>query len=201
MSTVKLYTESELGSPSIKEILRYAKAKESNDLVAHVENAANELSGKLTPRVCYAQTPIKITGSLVDLGFCKVESKDLAKNLEGCESAIVFAATVGMSVDVLCVKYARISPFRALLIQATGTERIEALCDLFEKEIKEELKTNGKTTRPRFSPGYGDLPLLLQKDIFPFLSPEKIGIRLGESLLMTPTKSVTAIIGIKDEIK
>ena len=51
--------------------------------------------------------------------------------------------------------------------------------------------------RPRFSPGYGDLPLELQKDVFRVLDcPRKIGLSLNESLLMSPSKSVTAIIGI-----
>ena len=52
-------------------------------------------------------------------------------------------------------------------------------------------------TRPRFSPGYGDLPINMQKDIFAALDcPRKIGLSLNESLLMSPSKSVTAIIGV-----
>ena len=50
---------------------------------------------------------------------------------------------------------------------------------------------------PRFSPGYGDLPLSLQRDIFRVLDcPRKIGLTLNESLLMSPSKSVTAIVGL-----
>ena len=50
--------------------------------------------------------------------------------------------------------------------------------------------------KPRFSPGYGDLSLEVQKEIFSLLDcPRKIGVSLGDSLLMTPSKSVTAIIG------
>lgn len=54
--------------------------------------------------------------------------------------------------------------------------------------------------KPRFSAGYGDLPLEVQKDIFRVLDcPRKIGLTLNDSLLMSPTKSVTAIVGIEDE--
>jgi len=49
----------------------------------------------------------------------------------------------------------------------------------------------------RFSPGYRDLPLTLQREIFTLLEPSRrIGLSLNASLLMSPSKSVTAIVGI-----
>jgi len=93
----------------------------------------------------------------------------------------------------MIAKYGRISPVRALFFQAIGAERIESLCNAFCKDIKKDLNIT-----PRFSPGFGDLPLELQKDIFFALQPHRnIGLTLNESLLMSPSKSVTAIIGIK----
>ena len=52
----------------------------------------------------------------------------------------------------------------------------------------------------RFAPGYGDVPLELQREIFDFL-PEiaKIGIELDECNLMHPFKSMTGFIGFKSE--
>ena len=79
-----------------------------------------------------------------------------------------------------------------------------ALCDLAEPipgpstEIYGELaKELGTTLKPRFSAGYGDLPLATQKDIFSALGLDKnLGVLLGDGLLMTPTKSVTAFVGL-----
>ena len=80
------------------------------------------------------------------------------------------------------------------MFQSIGAERIETLCDAFCKDISSEL---GVTLKPRFSAGYGDLPLEAQKDIFRVLDcSKKIGLTLNDSLLMSPTKSVTAIVGI-----
>jgi 5-methyltetrahydrofolate--homocysteine methyltransferase len=71
---------------------------------------------------------------------------------------------------------------------------VRELCDEFCKDIKAELNVNLK---PRFSPGYGDLDLSCQKDIFKLLDcSKKIGLTLNDSLLMSPTKSVTAFVGI-----
>ena len=82
------------------------------------------------------------------------------------------------------------------MMQAVGAERVEALCDAFCEQFRRE---NGVGLRPRFSPGYGDLPLAAQRELFALLDcPRKIGLTLNESLLMSPTKSVTAFAGITD---
>ena len=51
--------------------------------------------------------------------------------------------------------------------------------------------------RPRFSPGYGDVSLEVQKDFFRLLPCQRIGLTLMDTLIMSPEKSVTAFIGIK----
>lgn len=130
----------------------------------------------------------------IDLGFARVKSRDLSKCLEGCNGIILMAATVGLEIDRLIAKYGKIKPSLALCIQALGAERIEALCDALCDRLKDQF---GALT-PRFSAGYGDLALDVQKEIFLALDcPKNIGLTLNDSLLMSPTKSVTAIIGIK----
>lgn len=184
---------------NLKEILRYAQTRAATpELEALVRECIDEASGLFTYKVCYREFPIKINDGAIDLGFATTTSHDLAKNLEGCESIVLFGATVGLSLDRLISKYARISPSKALILQAIGAERIESLCDAFNSQIAKEKKSEGKLCRARFSAGYGDLQIELQRDIFRVLDCQKnIGLSLSASLLMTPTKSVTAIIGIK----
>lgn len=159
-----------------------------------------EVQGKLSYKVCWERFPVKKEGTSLDFGFLQVDSAGLAKNLEGCREIILFAATIGLEMDRAIRKYTNLSPAKALFFQAIGAERIESLCDAFCAEREEELRAEGKFLKPRFSPGYGDLPLEMQKDIFRVLDcPRKIGLTLNDSLLMSPTKSVTAIIGIGGE--
>ena len=83
------------------------------------------------------------------------------------------------------------------MFQALGAERIEALADAFALDIRNEKQKNGLLTKPRVSPGYGDISLELQRDIFRILGCEKrIGLTLNGTLTMSPTKSVSAFIGI-----
>ena len=190
--TVKSYNE-----PPIleKEILRYAGIREADfEMLNLIKSCINEARGILSYKICYCETGVSINKAVCDFDYFSIESKSLAKNLEGCSSAVIFAATLGIGLDRLITKYSRISPSRALLLQAIGAERVEALCNAFCSDIA----AAGKSIRNRFSVGYGDAPLDAQKDIFRVLDPTRyIGITLGDSMLMSPTKSVTAFIGIE----
>lgn len=181
-----------------REILRYLGVKEETPEIAGlVDSCIKEAENCLSYRVCWGEFPIEADGETLNLCFCRTCSKDLCKNLSGCRSIVLFAATVGLELDRLIAKYNRLQPSRAVALQALGSERIETLCDAFNADITKEKTAEGKGTRPRFSPGYGDLSLEVQKDIFAALNCNKnIGIGLNQSLMMTPSKSVTAIIGI-----
>ncbi len=182
MIVVKTYKEPQFCE---KEILRYAGCRnEDSDVLELIRSCIDEVREKLSYKVCYSEFNMPI----------ETESKMLLKNLENCSSVIIFAATIGVEIDRLIAKYARISPSRALMMQAVGAERIEALCDEFCRDLENERKVN---LTSRFSPGYGDLPIQVQKNIFDILDcSRKIGITLNDSFLMSPSKSVTAFIGI-----
>ncbi|MCR5353598.1 MAG: Vitamin B12 dependent methionine synthase activation subunit [Clostridiales bacterium] len=192
-----VYTKTyDLGEINKKEVMRYAGSGEN---AAFPDEILDECIGKaknaLSCKVCYAVFDVKICENNLDFGAFSVKSKNLAKNLKNCEKAVIFAATLGVGIDRLIAKYSAVSPSTALIFQALGAERVEALCDAFCEDIKKEF---GAETRPRFSPGYGDFDIFCQKDIFAVLNCEKhIGLTLNDSMLMSPSKSVTAVVGIK----
>lgn len=183
-----------------KEVLRYAGAYGTTpEIDALLEDCLKETEGIFSYQVCFREFSLKADSDVLDLSFLQTTSKDLQKNLSGCHSIIVFAATVGLGIDRLMARYSSINPARALMLSAIGAERIESLCNTFNEEISAKKQKEGLFTRPRFSPGYGDFPLLAQKDIFSVLDcPRKIGLTLNNSLIMSPVKSVTAIIGITE---
>ena len=183
----------------LKEVLRYAGV--GGDGIAEetlrlAEECIRLCSGRLRHDVCYAEFSVKITGDLCDLGFAIYKSESLARYLAECGKIVVFAATVGLELDRLIAGFGNTAPSRAHMLQAVGAERIESLCDSFCGFVRSEYGD----TRHRFSPGYGDFPLEAQKDIFRVLDPSRrIGLSLSDTLLMSPTKSVTAIVGVKRE--
>ena len=184
---IKTYTEPPIDR---REILRYAGCKEADAAVtALLEDCLQEAKKELSYRVCYQVAPLKIEGNRCDFGGFSVCSKKLAQNLAGCREAVLFAATIGVGIDRLIGKNLRIAPAKAMMLDAIGTERIESLCDAFCRELG--------ICRPRFSPGYGDLKLEVQKELIARLDClRKINLCLTDHFLMTPSKSVTAFVGL-----
>lgn len=180
-----------------KEILRYAGCREADaEMTALMQECMAEVRGKLTYKVCYRRLPVTVEGDCSDFRIFTLTSEKLAANLQGCHEVVLFAATIGVEIDRLIARYGRLSPVKALLFQAIGAERIEALCDAFCEELAKE---QGIGFKPRFSPGYGDLSLDAQREVFGALDcARQIGLSLTDSLLMTPSKSVTAFAGITE---
>lgn len=192
---VRSYTDVPL---DISEILRYAGMRGNDPTVdALLRECLNEVEGRLIYKVGFSEFVVTQEKEKINLGFMCTSSQTVKKRLCGCERMVVFAATVGMEIDRLIARYSSVSPTKALLFQAIGTERIESLCERFAQEIQEQKAKEGFLTTPRFSPGYGDFPLAAQKNVFAVLDcPKRMGLTLNESLLMSPSKSVTALIGI-----
>lgn len=146
-------------------------------------------------KAVWCMLDLHIEGDICDFGAFAVHSRDLASHLKGCHRVILFAATIGAMFDRELQKQSRLSPSRAYALQGEGTRAIErfcdALCEWFTKEKNARLRT-------RFSPGYGDLSLEVQREVFRLLEPAKhIGLCLNDSLVMCPSKSVTAFVGVE----
>ena len=184
---------------TLSEVKRYAGIKGDYDgFLPMLDKAQQELLGKIRNSVVYRVFDCTADKDTVDFGLTKVHSSGLSKVLFGCERAIIMCATVGLDFDRAIKKYSVSSPAEALIISALGSERIEALCDAFCDEIALELCEAGCEMTKRFSPGYGDFSLEFQKEVFRLITPEKyIGLTLDEGFIMTPSKSVSAIIGIR----
>jgi hypothetical protein len=123
-----------------------------------------------------------------------LEGADIHQHLEDCDHALLFAATLGLPVDELIRKTEASDMASAVVLDALASAAIEQVCDKAEAEIRRKYGT----VTSRYSPGYGDFPLVIQQDLLTALNAKKkIGLYANESNLLIPRKSVTAIIGIK----
>ncbi len=160
------------------------------ELAAALLEEASAVEG----RVAYAETAFAVTGDRTVFEFATAESADLAELLRGSEKAVVFVATIGHEFDRLLNRYSKTSPASAYLLQRAGLIMAEKCCDEFMSWYASE---NGARLTERFSPGYGDLSLEFQRNIFSSLPAGKLaGVALTESLLMTPSKTVSAVFGV-----
>ena len=181
-----------------KEILRYARVRETSpEVCAHLEECLEEARAVLSYKAVYRMFPMDNDRRTVSLGFTTSDAELLIHAFWCCTRVVVLAATVGTELDRLIRRYSVLSPAKAQMLDAIGAERIEALVDALSEELSAEAEGEGYEIKARVSPGYGDLPLSMQRDIFRTLDcSRKIGLTLGETLLMSPQKSVTALIGL-----
>lgn len=170
-------------------------------------DAVAELLDRLEPvvraviRPCYVyrETTVEQDEQGVRLGCMSVPltGRSVAEHLKGCDKAIVFAATLSSGADKLIRRLAVTDVAESLAADSLCSAAIETVCDLAEEEIFSRINAPYRTWR--FSPGYGDLPLELQKDLLEALNAQRrIGLSVTENSLLVPVKSVTAIIGISD---
>ena len=182
-----------------KEILRYAMlpsfAPKPEELP--LQKCLKAEKGAAQCRAVWRRYLLVRDGDTLDLGFAKTDSRDLRQHLEGCDEILLFACTAGAETDRRIARAKLLSPARGLLMHAIGAQQVEGGCDRLCARLAQQFPDRQLTDR--FSPGYGDLTLEMQRDVMAALDCGRtVGITLTDSLLMTPSKSVTAIIGMKE---
>ena len=186
-----------------REILRYLGVRCGADetLKAQIQSVWDELVSCVTPKSVTRRVPCAVTDSVVTIGTIHTTTRNLARHLNGCREAFLLAATLGSTADFLLRRYAAADISRAAVMQAACAAMIEQVCDDAEVPLRKEAEEQGCSLRPRFSPGYGDFALEHQRDLIALLDcSRRIGLTLSDSLMLIPTKSVTAVIGIQDGV-
>ncbi|MEG0214955.1 MAG: vitamin B12 dependent-methionine synthase activation domain-containing protein [Hungatella sp.] len=184
-----------------KEILRYlgyGGQEADEQVLSLVRECYRELKRLTIPKSISRSYPLRLfDGDGVDMTCFQTHSQHLYKNLRDCEQILLFAATLGTAADMLIQKYTKLQMSKAVILQAAATAMLEDYCDEEYEKMRASYEAQGFYLRPRFSPGYGDFPLECQPALIGALETGKrIGITLTDSLLMAPSKSVTAVIGV-----
>ena len=124
--------------------------------------------------------------------------ESMREYLEGAVAVGVMAVTVGMDVERELRRLAVVDPVEQVVFDSAGTCVVERAADACESRLVAAAAGRGLYTSYRFSPGYGDLPLSCQPVLLDSIDARRrLGITLNpQTLLMTPTKSVTAIVGM-----
>lgn len=161
--------------------------------VALVAECEELLLSVAEPRVVYREFNIEEIELLV-------EGEDLLRHLEGCDKCVLMALTLGPAVDKLIRRFEITDMAKAVALDACASSLVEDLCDDLSGRLEAEYGGYALATTSRFSPGYGDLPLSFQKVFQTLLDMHRaIGLSHSKEYLLTPRKSVTAVIGVYEQ--
>jgi len=173
--------------------------KRNPRLVESTERALDEGSLLLQPRVKSRRLlvedlrheRIKLMGNGI------LSGELLAKHMGGAQEVVIILCTVGEGLERRAADVSKEDSVYGLALDAVGSAGVEALanavCALFEEDATKE---DCKVTIP-LSPGMVGWPVEQgQPQIFDLLDTDEIGVRLTESMMMVPRKSLTFVLGI-----
>ena len=191
-----------LGQLDKNEALRYMGHRGEDideQLDKLITKCEKEVLSCVKPRFVYKVCDIsrEEKGILVKDTNLFLTGNSIKKHLDGCDKAVLMAVTISADADRL-IRIAQIRDMaEAVAIDSLCSVAVEQACDRAELIIKEE--NPGYYQTFRFGLGYGDLPISLQGQFLHVLNaPKQIGLNVSSTDMLTPTKSVTAIIGISD---
>ncbi|MCR5295482.1 MAG: methionine synthase [Lachnospiraceae bacterium] len=184
-----------LNSLDGRDALRYLGLKEGladPAMASLFEKCKARLLAVIDARYVYRVFPF--AGGLLEGSAYQPRGGTIARHLAGAERVILLAATLGSGTDLLIRRSRFLGMTETMMVDALASEAIERVLDAAEAGIFSRLGPDPHTFR--YSPGYGDLPLEGQKELLEVLDARKrIGLYVNESMLMTPSKSVTCLIG------
>lgn len=125
--------------------------------------------------------------------------KDIERHLSECAQCVLLAVTLGAELDRAQRAANAADMACAVVLDALSSVAVEAVADAAEQSLREEFSGRGLFLTGRFSPGYGDYPLSVQNDLIRLLdAPRQIGLAATPTHLLTPRKSITALLGAAD---
>jgi hypothetical protein len=124
------------------------------------------------------------------------------KEIKKSESVALFLCTAGEEIGIRSRKAMKERDFlTGYIYDVIGSEIVEAAADIMQDELEKSAIASGKKITNRYSPGYCGWNVSEQHKLFQLMPYNYCGIRLNESALMDPEKSVSGIIGIGENVK
>jgi hypothetical protein len=145
--------------------------------------ALDEVLGLAAPAAIYA--------------FCRVEDVPYHVVFRRASRLAFAVCTIGPAVEAeIARSSAAGDSLKALILDAIGSVAVESVVRQTADGIRAEATATGLKAGVRFSPGYGKWPLEEQRTLFRIVDGSAIGVRLNDSCIMEPRKSVSLAVRI-----
>lgn len=186
------------------EVLRYlgyGNNQPDEKISSLIDSCCEKILETIKPHYLYKVFDIAHMEDGIHLCDCTLilKGNDISEHLEGCKKAVLLCATLSADIDKL-IRNAQIEDMtKAIIFDSAASVCIEQVCDIAEKDIHRRIPEYFHTWR--YSAGYGDFPIEIQTEFLDVLNaPKSIGLCATSSNILTPRKSVTAVIGLSENM-
>lgn len=129
-------------------------------------------------------------------------NKIVFKQLWKCDSLAFFLCTAGPEISTRSRQcMAEGDPLKGYIYDMLGSIVVDAAGDMMQHQLQKSVISAGEKTTIRFSPGYCGWHVSEQHKLFRLIPDNFCGIRLTDSALMDPVKSISGIIGIGKNVR
>ena len=153
----------------------------------------SDVSEWLRPRFCYF-----VVRQLPDFDMGRI----ILRQLHGAEAYALFICTSGTEYEDYQQRLMREGDMvRVFIADALGSVIAEKCADQMEQNLQTSIDKLGWHHTNRFSPGYCGWHVSQQQRLFPLFNGHTCDVRLTDSSLMLPIKSVSGIIGLGPQVR
>lgn len=178
----------------------YKGGEIKDEIIKITEECEQRLLDAIKPKYVYRVFDIEESdqGVLVKDTPLIFKGNAISKHLKDCDRCVLMCATLSAEADKVIRSYEAVEMEKAVIADSLASAAVEQVCELAEAEIQKEVGSFYYTWR--FSPGYDDFPLDIQKDFLSAVDAAKrIGVTVTQNDILIPRKSVTAVMGISQK--
>ena len=187
------YQELSITQTDIYDAMGYQNATPDKEVQREVQAILNDVQHWLHPRFCFF-----VCQAMPDFDMGRI----ILHQLKGSEAYALFIATAGIEYESYLQRLKNEGDMvRVYIADALGSVIAEKTADMLETCLQVSINKLGWHHTNRFSPGYCGWHVSQQQLLFPLFQGHTCGVRLTESSLMLPIKSVSGIIGLGKEVR
>jgi hypothetical protein len=159
---------------------------------------AGEAAGRMRMECGYSLHPAVIHKDRFEAsGETFACGRIIGAGLKGSTSAALCVSTVGEDMDRWSrALFAEGDPLAGLIADTIGSVAVDAVAAWLAERIAEQAGAERLQVTNHYSPGYCDWHVAEQRRLFSLLPSGFCGVRLTESALMVPLKSISGVIGL-----
>ncbi|MGM0688478.1 MAG: hypothetical protein ACQESO_02730 [Bacillota bacterium] len=167
----------------------------SKRLVESAEAVIEEAHSLIKPSALYKVVRIKdFEHQKITFKGGAFEGPLVARAMAGADHLNIALCTIGSNLETRVEDMMKENPVMAVTLDGAGIAAIRKVAQAVEDVISTEACNLDLELGMRAQPGQEGWPIEQQREVFSVLPGQEIGIRLTESCLMIPRKSVSFVI-------
>jgi len=200
------FKDLKLNSAMIETVLGYREGEDRELVTSLIEEILTE-----SREICNIKAEFRVFGDVrfdndtksVEINKIRFQIKKIVfSQIKKSDSVAIFLCSAGKEIGIRSREAMQERDLlRGYVYDVVGSEIVEAAADLMQNELEKTMISTGRRITNRYSPGYCGWDVVEQHKLFRLIPDNFCNIRLTESALMDPVKSVSGIIGIGEDVK